>query len=178
MIGERQRRLRRWMRRHGWHTANTPTGQGFYAESPTENCAGGLYLGDHGAGAKRYFCWERFLGVELDRINCDYVTFSIFKRRHWWQRGTVREWEPSDEFDEWKRNPDAAVNIPARDVVKLAEMILAAQEDWNQGRPSKHHLTYMELIAKRCPIRWIGVNSSYEEIKRVYGNKRKEDKHT
>ena len=56
--------------------------------------------------------------------------------------------------------------------MRLAELIKAAQDDWLKVRPSKNHLTFMERIAKNCPIRWIGRNSSYEEIKWVYSNER------
>ena len=76
------------------------------------------------------------------------------------------------DFDEWKRQPDAVVQLPARDIVKLAELIHAAKEDWLKDRPNKRHLNFMERIAKSCGLRWIGVNSSYDEIKETYSNER------
>jgi len=180
MMGDKQRKLRKWFQRHKWHTADTPTGHGFWLSSPIENCAGNAeYARDPKTNLPREFAWERMLGVELDRFTCDTVTFSIYKRRHWWKRdptaktdGTEYTWIPSDDFDEWKRQPDASIQLPARDIVKLAELIQAAQEDWSKGRPSKNHLNFMERIAKQCDTRWIGVNSSYDEIKQTYSNER------
>ena len=179
-IGEKQRKLRKWFRRHGWHTADTPTRRGFWLDSPIENCAGcGEWGYDEKTGTHREFAWERYLDVELDRFTCDTVAISIYKRRHWWKRdltaktdGTEYTWVPSDDFDEWERQPDAIIQLPARDIVKLAELIQAAQEDWLKDRPTKNHLNFMERIAKSCTTRWIGVNSSYDEIKETYSNKR------
>ena len=180
MMGDQQRKLRKWFRRHGWRTAQTPTGNGFWLDSPVENCAGlGEWGYDEKTGKNRDCCKERYLGVELDRFSCDTVCLSIYTRRHWWKRdqtaktdGSEYTWIPSDDFDEWKRQPDASIQLPARDIVKLAELIQAAQEDWLKDRPSKHHMNFMERIAKQCETRWIGVNSSYEEIKQTYSNER------
>ena len=180
MMGDKQRKLRKWFQQHGWHTANTPTGQGFWLDSPVENCAGlGEWGYDEKTGVNRDCCKERYLGVELDRFTCDTISISIYTRRHWWKRdptaktdGTEYTWIPSDDFDEWKRQPDACIQLPACDIVKLAELIQAAQEDWLKGRPTKNHLNFMERIAKRCGTRWIGVNSSYDEIKETYSNER------
>lgn len=180
MMGDKQRKLRKWFQRHKWHTDDTPTGRGFWLGSPIENCAGCMeYARDPKTNNPREFAWERYLGVELDRFTCDTVTFSIYKRRHWWERdpfaktdGTEYTWVPSDDFDKWNIQPDASVTLPARDIVKLAELIQAAQEDWMEGRPTKNHLNFMERIAKNCEVLWIGVNSSYDEIKHSYSNER------
>lgn len=180
MMGDQQRKLRKWFRRHGWRTAQTPTGNGFWLDSPVENCAGlGEWGYDEKTGKNRGCRKERYLGVELDRFSCDTVCLSIYTRRHWWKRdqtaktdGSEYTWIPSDDFDEWKRQPDASIQLPARDIVKLAELIQAAQEDWLKDRPSKNHLNFMERIAKSCNTRWIGVNSSYDEIKGTYSNER------
>ena len=180
MMGDQQRKLRKWFQRHGWHTADTPTERGFWLRSPIENCAGlGEYGRDPETNLPREFAWERCLDIELDRLTCDTVTFSIYKRRHWWKRdltakkdGTEYTWIPSDDFEEWNHQPDASIQLPARDIVKLAELIQAAQEDWLKVRPTKNHLNFMERIAKQCGVRWIGVNSSYEEIKETYSNER------
>lgn len=180
MMGDKQRRLRKWFQRHGWHTSNTSTGQGFWLDSPVENCAGLVeWEFDEKTGEEREWCKERYLGVELDRFTCDTVCLSIHTRRHWWKRdptakmdGTEYTWIPSDDFEEWNHQPDASIQLPARDIVKLAELIQAAQEDWLEGRPTKNHLNFMERIAKQCGTRWIGVNSSYEEIKETYSNER------
>jgi len=180
MMGDRQRKLRKWFQRHKWHTCDTPSGKGFYIESPTENTAG---LGNMGRDPKtnlpRKYAWEQYLGIELDRFTCDTVSFSIYRRKHWWKRdltaktdGTEYTWVPSDDFDAWKRQPDASIQLPARDIVKLAELIQAAQEDWLKDRLTKNHLNFMERIAKQCTTRWIGVNSSYDEIKWTYSNER------
>lgn len=180
-MSEKQAKLRRWFQRHGWHTGNTPTGQGFWLKSPVENCAGGMYHAvDPETGKTRQFCWEREMGIELDRFNCDYVTISIYRRRHWYRRDpSIQEndhggysWVPSDDFEKWKRHADASINIPASDILKLAELIKEAQADWLRVRKSRRHLNFMERIAKSCCIRWIGVNSSYEEIKWTYSNER------
>ena len=180
MIGEKQRKLRKWFQRHGWHTANTPTGQGFWLDSPVENCAGlGEWGYDEKTGENRCCCKERYLGVELDRFTCDTISISIYTRRHRWKRdptaktdGTEYTWIPSDDFDECNHQQDASIQHPARDIGKLAELIKAAQEDWMKCRPTKNHLNFMERIAKSCVTRWIGVNSSYEEIKETYSNER------
>lgn len=180
MIGEKQRKLRRWFQRHGWHTCDTPTKRGFWLDSPVENCAGyAEYAFDPKTNLVRAYAWEKYLEIELDRFTCDTVSLSIYKRRHWWKRdltakpdGTEYTWIPSDDFDEWKHQPDAYIQLPARDIVKLAELIQTAQEDWLKGRPTKNHLNFMERIAKSCGTRWIGVNSSYEEIKETYSNER------
>ena len=180
MMGNQQRKLRKWFRRHGWRTAQTPTGHGFWLDSPVENCAGlGEWGYDEKTGKNRDCCKERYLGVELDRFTCDTVCLSIYTRRHWWKRdqtaktdGSEYTWIPSDDFEEWKHQPDASIQLPARDIVKLAELIQSAQEDWLKDRPSKHHLNFMEWISKSCGVRWIGVNSSYEEIKQTYSNER------
>lgn len=180
MMGDKQRKLRKWFQRHKWHTADTPTGHGFWLDSPVENCAGlGEWGYDEKTGGDRDCCKERYLGVELDRFTCDTVCLSIYTRRHWWKRdltaktdGSEYTWIPSDDFEEWKRQPDASIQLPARDIVKLAELIQAAQEDWLKDRPTKNHLNFMERIAKNCTTRWIGVNSSYDEIKETYSNER------
>ena len=157
MIGEKQRKLRKWFQRHGWHTANTPTGQGFWLDSPVENCAGlGEWGYDEKTGENRDCCKERYLGVELDRFTCDTVSISIYTRRHWWKRdptaktdGTEYTWIPSDDFEEWKHQPDASIQLPARDIVKLAELIQAAQEDWLECRPSKEGAGTMTVERRR-----------------------------
>lgn len=178
-----QKKLRRWFRDHGWHTCDTPTGQGFYLESPIENCAGMSYWGtDPKTGQRREWAKEAYLGVELDRFCCEYVTLQVFTRKHWWKPapdplrpeeniGGGYSWEPSDDFEDWPRN-GVSVNIPAKDIIKMAELIKAAQADWMRGRKTKNHLNFMERISKSCLVRWIGVNSSYEEIKWTYSNER------
>lgn len=175
-----QKKLRRWFRDHGWHTCDTPTGQGFYMESPVENGAGlGHWGTDPKTGQRREYAKEAYLGIELDRLCCDYVTLEIFTRKHWWKRDpSIREgdiggypWVPSDDFEEWPRN-GVTMNIPARDIIKMADLIKAAQVDWMKGRKTKNHLTFMERISKSCLVRWIGVNSSYDEIKWTYSNER------
>jgi len=182
MSGE-QKRLRRWFRDHGWHTTDTPTGQGFYIKSPVENKAGLSHWGtDPETGERREYAKEAYLGVELDRFNCDHVTLEVFTRKHWWKPaqnplkpeegiGGGYSWEPSDDFEPWPRN-GVSVNIPAKDIIKMAELIKAAQADWMRGRKTKNHLNFMERISKSCLVRWIGVNSSYEEIKWDYSNER------
>lgn len=179
-MSDEQKKLRRWFRDHGWHTSDTPTGQGFYLESPIENCAGSTeWATDPKTGKDRLFSKERFLAVELDRFSCDYLTFQVFTRKHWWKRDpSIMEkdiggytWVPSDDFGEWPRW-GVSVNIPARDIVKMADLIKAAQADWMKCRKTKNHLNFMERIAKSCLIRWIGVNSSYDEIKWAYSNER------
>lgn len=180
-MSKEQARIRRWFQRHGWSTGNTPTGMGFYIESPVENEAGGMHSAfDTDTEKAREFCWEKYMDIELDRFNCDYVTISIHKRRHWWKQdpsipagdhGGYR-WVPSDDFEKWRRTPDASIDIPAADILKLAELIKEAQADWLRVRKSRKHLNFMERIAKSCCIRWIGVNSSYEEIKWTYSNER------
>ena len=179
-MSEQQRRLRRWLRDHGWHTGTTPTGQGFYLESPVENCAGGMeWATDPETGKSRCYSKERLLTVELDRFNCEYLTIQVLNRKHWWKRDpSIKDsdiggytWVPSDDFEDWPRWGDS-VNIPARDILKMADLIRAAQADWMKGRKTKKHLNFMERIAKSCPIRWIGVNSSYDEIKWTFSNER------
>lgn len=176
-INDKQKQLRRWFQRHGWHTGNTPTSKGFYLESPIENRAGGM----HSQNGREY-CNEAYLGVELDRFLCDHVTLEIYTRKHWWKKapnqlkpeegiGGGYTHEPSDDFEDWPRH-GVYMNIPAQDIIKLAELIKAAQDDWNNGRKTKNHLNFMERIAKGCGIRWIGVNSSYDEIKWTYSNER------
>ena len=180
-IGKEQQRLRRWFQRHAWHTMNTPTNQGFYLASPIENSAGLMERArDPKTGEVREFARERCMDIELDRFNCSYVTFKIFERKHWWKRDpsvpansiSGYNWIPSDDFEDWPRQPTASYSVPCEDALRLAELIKAAQDDWLKVRPSKNHLTFMERIAKNCPIRWIGRNSSYEEIKWVYSNER------
>lgn len=176
-----QKKLRRWFRDHGWHTSDTPTGHGFYMESPVENSAGLMHWGeDAKTGQKREYAKESYIGIELDRFCCDHVTLEVFTRKHWWKRdpsvnenciGGGYSWVPSDDFEEWPRN-GITVNIPAMDIIKMAELIKEAQADWMKCRKSKRHLNFMERIAKSCPIRWIGVNSSYDEIKWTYSNER------
>ncbi len=179
-MSEEQRKLRCWFQRHGWLTSNTPTGSGVYLESPVENGAGLSYVArDPVTNQLREFAWEKFAGIEVDRFSCEYVTIAIRQRRHWWKRDTSipegehrgYSWIPSDEFEEWKRQPDATVNIPARDIIKLAELIQATQKDWCRIRKRKYSPTvFMRL--KNCLVRWIGVNSSYEEIRWTYSNER------
>ena len=180
-MNEAQKKLRRWFQRHGWHTGNTPTGQGFYLESPVENCAGSIHRAlDTKTGQVREYCWEAFAGIELDRFCCDYISLSIYERKHWWKRDlsvsaddhTGYTWIPSDDFEPWPRQATASISIPAHDIIKLAELIQAAKADWMAVRKTKNHLNFMERIAKSCGIRWIGVNSSYEEIKWTYSNER------
>ncbi len=170
-MSKAQKKLRQWFQRHGWHTANTPTGLGFYMESPVENRAGGMRRSvDPKTGEKREYCNEAYLGVELDRIFCDHLTFEIFTRKHWWKRDpSIAEddhggytWVPSDDFEDWPRN-GVTVNIPTEDILKLADLIRAAQAEWMEGRKG---------ISKHCLVRWIGVNSSYTEIKWTYSNER------
>lgn len=179
MISETQKKIRKWFRRHGWKTAQTPTDNGFILTSPVENCAGYAYsLVDKNTGKEKVFCWEKMLDIELDRFNCDFVNFSIYKRRHIWKKdptaktdGSEYTWIPSDEFEEWTIKPES-IDIPVQDILKLAELIKAAQEDWLSERPTKRHLNIMEHIAKTCKIRWIGVNSNYLEIKNAFSNDR------
>lgn len=180
-MSEAQKRLRRWFQRHKWHTNDTPTGSGFYLSSPIENSAGlSQFAVDPKTGQRREYCIERNMDIELDRFCCDYVTISIYERKHWWKRDpsipdgeySGYSWIPSDDFEEWPRHPNASINIPARDMVKLAELIQAAQADWLSKRKSKNHLNFMERISKQCLCRWIGVNASYDSIKWDYSNER------
>lgn len=182
-MSSEQKKLRRWFRDHGWHTSDTPTGQGFYLESPIENRAGGMhYAIDPATGEEREYSNEALLSVELDRFCVDHMTLEIRTRKHWWKKaenplrpeenlGGGYSWEPSDDFEDWPRSA-AYINIPAKDVIKMAELIKAAQADWMKGRKSKNHLNFMERISKSCLVRWIGVNASYDEIKWTYSNER------
>ena len=155
MIGEAQKKLRAWFRRHGWRTDTTPTGNGFHLETPVQNDAGltKIFWED---GKKLEYCREIFASIELDRFNCDYVTFTLYARKHWWKPATDRfpeGWKgysfvPSDDFSEWERKDGSWFSIPARDIIKLAELIKAAQADWMQGRKTKNHLNFMERIAR------------------------------
>lgn len=38
MISERQKKIRRWFQRHGWHTNSTPTGHGAWLFMPRNGC--------------------------------------------------------------------------------------------------------------------------------------------
>ena len=179
-MSEQQKNLRRWFQRHGWHTADTPTGTGVYLETPVQNSAGLAYMAvDPNTGKRREYAKEAFAAIELDRFGCEYITLSIFERKHWWKRdmsvpdGTWRmySWVPSDDFEDWKRDPDASVSIPARDILKLAELIQEAQKDYCRVRKRKYSPRLFSSL-KNCLVRWIGVNSSYEKIKWTYSNER------
>ena len=176
-ISKKTRNLRKWFQRHKWHTCNTPTGSGFFAESPVMNCAGMIHFEKD---TKREFSWEHYMSVELDRFNCEYLSFLIFSRKHYWKRdprvpgnGFWYNTVPSDEFSEWDNGNEAVyMSIPARDIIRLAEMVKAAQEDWLAKRPTRKHMNFMERISKNCGVHWIGRNSSYEKIKQVFSNDR------
>lgn len=174
-LSEKSKRLRKWFQRHKWHTSNTPTGSGFFLESPVMSCAGIMHT-EKNTGKE--FNWEHCIAIELDRFNCAYLTFRIFSRKHYWKRdlrvpnnGFWYSTVPSDEFSEWK-NDAVYMNIPAIDILKLAEMIKASQNDMVAKRPEKNHHGFMERAIKKCGIRWLGRNSSYEEIKKTYSNDR------
>lgn len=122
----------------------------------------------------RYYCKEAYAEIELDRFTCESVSIQIFERKHYYN-GSMNGKEPcvpSDDFSEWTRHTEtASISLPAKDIMKLAEIIRAAQAEWMQGRPSKNHLNFMERIAKCCKLYWIGVNATYETIKAEYGER-------
>lgn len=174
MIGEFQKRIRRWFRRHGWRTSNTPTGQGVYIESPVHHKSGCIM---YDIETKERYVEEAKLEVELDRFNCGYCTLWICHRKHFLERdhsvpdnGFWHSHVLSDRFSDWETA--GCVNVPAEDIIRLADLIRAAQEDWMDGRPSKNHRTFMERIADDCTPDWIGRNATYEGIKERYGNDR------
>lgn len=179
-MSDTQRKLRRWFRDHGWSTCDTPTRMGFCIESPVENDAGFLkWATDPKTGNSRAYAKESYLSVELDSFCLNYVTITIFTRKHWWKRdSSIKEddvggytWVPSDDFEDWPRR-GATVSIPAKDIIKMADLIKAAMDDSMRCRKSKNRMNFMERISKSCPVRWIGVNSSYDEIKWTYSNDR------
>lgn len=162
-MNKNEKRLRKWLQRNKWHTSNTPTGRGFYIESPIENSAGSVYRGyDPKTKQNREYAWERFLGIELDRFTCDYVSLSIHKRKHWWKRdNSVPEhdcfgysWVPSDDFDEWVC--DSYINIPADDILKIAELIKATRESFKPSskRSWKTHLRFIDRNTGYADIKW------------------------
>jgi len=178
-MSEAQKKLRAWFRRHKWQTGNTPTDQGFWMVSPVENKAGYMeHALDTKTGKIEEYSEERRMTLELDRFTCDYVTFELEKRKHWWRRDKYIAEDnhfgythvPSDDFSDWESA--GYINIPAEDILKLAELIKVAQKEWLDSRPSKNHLNYMEGIAKQCGPKWIGRNTTYDEIKWAYSNER------
>lgn len=176
-MNEAQKKIRSWFRRHKWSTNNTPTGYGFYLESPTESCSGTVAEAiDPETGRKRRYVLERYLAIEMDRFTCAYLTLSIYTRKHWLKRdpsvpdgtGFGFPWIHSDDFEPWPDRPAATFNIPARDVLKLAELVKAAGEDFG-GRPG---VSFMERIARGCGPDWIGVNTDYRSLAYAYSNER------
>jgi hypothetical protein len=178
-ISDAQKKLRTWFQRHGWHTNNTSTGWGFWLNSPVENNAGLMYKDiNPETGEKQEYCKEKCLGVELDRFDCKYVSFIIYERKHWWKKDPTAKNDmteyttvPSDEFGEWKGIPSASISIPAKDIVKMAELILAAQKEYKEEFPDRNP-NDLNRETNSCIPRWIGVNSSYEEIENIYSNER------
>ena len=177
-MSEEQKRLRRWFQSHGWHTADN-NGLGAYLESPIESCAGSVYYDkDPKTGQMREFCWERAMDIDINGLAYNYITFSIYERRHWWIRdlsveknGPGYTWVPSDDFEDWKRQPDASINIPTRDILKLAELIVEVQKDECRYRKIPYKPSLFASV-KKSICRWIGVNTSREKIAWTYSNER------
>ena len=178
MINECQKKLRRWFRSHGWRTVGT--GIGWLLVSPVENVAGLSYRSvNPDTGENQEYTNEMYAAFELDGFRCEYVNINIFKRKHWWKRdssvpdnGFWYSYVPSDDFEEWPREPTASISIPARDIVKMAELIKEGQKDCIAIRTGKASARMSDRLSKHIGIRWIGVNSSYDEIKRTYSNER------
>lgn len=175
-MNDRQKGLREWFRRHKWSTHNTPTGEGFYLESPVLNGAG---VGHYDMKSMREYAKEAYMSVELDRFSCKTVQIDIYERKHWWKRDmSVPEKScmgyshiPSDDFENWPDKPTASMVIPASDIIKLAELIQEAQKDYCKSR-KKPYSPGSFSVMKNCLCNWIGVNSSYEAIKSIYSNER------
>ena len=175
-----QKRLRDWFRRRGYHTGNTPTDQGFWLESPVMNNAGSMHSFVDEDGMRKKFCWEYKTDYELDRFCCDYLTIKLYRRKHIWKRDPNVPFKrgcsmgyshiPSDDFTEWE--DCGYYNMPIGDVFKLSELCKVAYDEWLSVRKTKNHLNFMERISKSCGIRWIGRNSSYDDIKWTYSNER------
>ena len=179
-MSQAQAKLRRWFRRHGWLTSNTSTDEGFYIESPIHHKTGLVSKAvNPKTGKVQWYEDEARMGIELDRFLVNYVCIHIWERKVWlkgdWEHGLRHTYDPED-FGDWEEYNDGDwIDIPAEDIIKLADLIKAAQEDWLRGRKTKNHLNFMEGIAKKCDKDWIGRNSSYEEIKARYDRREEID---
>lgn len=174
---EKEKSLRKWFQRHGWHTNSTPTGSGFYMESPICSGAGSIhYAINPQTGNKEEYSSESFVGIELDRYECKYVSINCYKRKQWWKKdntvpnnGFWYSTVPSDEFSEWE---DAGYTcIPAEDILKIAEMITESQKEYCRIRKKKYSPGMFSAAKEKC-ARWIKRNTSYDSIKWDYSNKR------
>lgn len=169
-MNEAQKKLRKWLRRHGWNTAQPPTGNGFWLWSPVEHKYSTVH---YDKSEKTPFVKELQCVIELDRFTCDYVTLRIEERKMRAYRNAQTndiEYRYNEEdFEEWEESPN--INLPAEDILKLAELIKAAQEDWANDRPSKHYLRFDERIAKSCMPFWVGRNCTYKSLKEMRAKK-------
>ena len=165
-MNEAQKKLRKWFRRHGWHTAQPSTGNGFWLWSPVEHKYSTIH---YDKSEKTPFVKETQCVIELDRDTCDYITLKMKERKMRVycnaQTNTTEYRYNEEDFGEWEEGP--YIDLPAEDILKLAELIKAAQEDWASGRPSKNHLRFFERIAKSCMPFWVGRNCTYKSLKEM-----------
>lgn len=176
MERETLKKLKNNLRRRGWSVRNTPTGTGFYIESPTLSSAGLNHVFTDKDGIKREYSKESFAAMELDRFNCKGVSIRVYERKHFWERdksvpdnGFWYSHVPSDKFSKWEEK--GYTEIPAEDFLKIAELITESQKQYCLDR-KKNYSPSLFRIVKNMGSRWLSRNSSHEEIKETYNNNR------
>ncbi|ADL36000.1 hypothetical protein bpr_II060 (plasmid) [Butyrivibrio proteoclasticus B316] len=169
-MNETEKKLRAWFRRKAYSTGNTPTNNGFYLLSPVYNNAGTLYDAVDENGKHITYVNETYASIELDRFSCSYLHFTPYTRKHIWDKiKDPKQWNgervvPSDKFTEWESGH--SIVIPAEDIIKMAELIKASQEEYCRARDMKTSKIKLSPYAKL-----IGRTTSYEKIKKDYGQK-------
>lgn len=179
-ISEKQKRLRRWFRDHGWHTSQTVSGHGFYLESPIHHQTGHLSIAvNPKTGKRQTYENEAVCTIGLDDNFVNQINLGVYMRKVWLcdSSGVPIHRFAEEDFEDWPDYNNAYhISLPAEDILKLAELIKEAQDDWEKSNASvsKEWLAYTKRMAKQFTNNWIGRNSSYEIIKQRYDRRSKE----
>ena len=128
-MSEKQKRIRRWFRDHGWSTAATPTNVGAWLEAPVfkgANYVSGAY--SYGTPPKsdgRYYWHKEYIALfEIDRFGRDSIEINVYKNE-------VFTGGPDFESKNkpWPNYPETSISLRRKELQKLLELMNACGEE-------------------------------------------------
>ena len=163
---EQIKKIKRWLGKRGWNYS------GSYYESPVYDNGGFCFTDPSTGEITKQWSEESYASFCIEP---SVVGIKLCKRKHIYKRDESvpndnfwHSFVPSDEFTEWEEKGYAA--IPAEDILKLAELIIAHQKEYCEIRDIHSNPSDFKITKKNKQHQFIGRTTTYEEIKRIFGN--------